>query len=277
MFAAFQGENAQNVQGHVAHGRGRCGPGRNCNELGRESGHHENLLNGAYILARGQSHLNTLGTYCLDFTISRFHLTLAFPMRIILVHGYKASPQTNFWPWLKRELTDRRFDVVMPELPNPAEPDRDAWTKALLEAVGTLDENDIIVGHSLGGASALRLLEAAEARTTPHACVLISTPWMIKDDRFRSFFLTELDHDVLMWRAAKYVVVHAKDDTVIPVSHADRYAQVFYATQVLPETGGHFEGTEQPEILDAILKVAAEPVVFEPGMSLADEFADITK
>ena len=165
----------------------------------------------------------------------------------------------------------------MPELPNPAEPDSDAWTKALLEAVGPLDENDIIVGHSLGGASALRLLESAEAKTTPHACVLISTPWMIKDDRFRSFFLSELDHDVLMWRASKYVVVHAKDDTVIPLNHADRYAQVFHADLVTPEIGGHFEATEQPEILNAILKVAAEPIVFEPGMSLADEYADIIK
>lgn len=198
-------------------------------------------------------------------------------MRIILVHGYKASPKTNFWPWLQRELTDRRFEIVMPELPTPENPDRDAWTKALLEAVGPLSDQDILVGHSLGGAAALRLLEAAEARTTPHACVLISTPWMIKDERFRSFFLTELDHDVLMWRASKFVVVHAKDDGVIPVSHADRYAQVFHANLITPEAGGHFDGPEYPAILDAILKVAEEPIVYAPGMSLPDEYADIIK
>jgi predicted alpha/beta hydrolase family esterase len=198
-------------------------------------------------------------------------------MRIILIHGYKASPNTNFWPWLKRELIDRRFEVIAPELPNPEEPDRDLWTKTLLEAVGTLDENDIIVGHSLGGAAALRLLESAEARTTPHACVLISTPWMIKDDKFRGFFLTELDHDVLMWRASKYVVIHAKDDQVIPVNHAERYAQVFHADLITPETGGHFDGPEYPVILETILKVAGEPIVFEPGMSLDDEYADIIK
>jgi uncharacterized protein len=198
-------------------------------------------------------------------------------MRVILVHGYKASPKTNFWPWLERELKDRRFEVVAPELPTPETPDRDAWTKALLEAVGPLSDQDIIVGHSLGGAAALRLLEAAEARTTPHACVLISTPWMIKDDRFRSFFLTELDHDVLMWRASKFVVIHAKDDTVIPINHADRYAQVFHANLVTPETGGHFDGPEYAVILESILKVSEEPIVYAPGMSLADEYADIIK
>ncbi len=198
-------------------------------------------------------------------------------MRIILVHGYKDSPQTRFWPWLRQELANRRFDVVMPALPNPEEPDRDAWTKALLAEVGHLSDQDIIVGHSLGGASALRLLESAEARTTPHACVLMSTPWMIKDDRFRSFFLTELDHDVLMWRASKFMVVHAKDDVVIPVAHAERYAEVFHAELVTPDTGGHFEGAQNQALLEAILKVAAEPIVYAPGMSLADEYADLIK
>ncbi|MFZ2681671.1 MAG: alpha/beta fold hydrolase [Patescibacteria group bacterium] len=198
-------------------------------------------------------------------------------MRIILVHGFKASPKTHFWPWLQRALTDHRFEVLMPELPDAENPDRDAWTKALLEAVGPLSDQDIIVGHSLGGASALRLLEAAEARTTPHACVLISTPWMIKDEKFRSFFLTELDHDVLMWRASKFVVVHAQDDAVIPVAHADKYAQVFHADLVTPAVGGHFEAEQQPVILEAILKVANEPIIYAPGMSLADEYADIIK
>jgi uncharacterized protein len=198
-------------------------------------------------------------------------------MRIIMVHGYKASPDMNFWPWLQRELVDRQFEVVAPVLPNPEEPDRDVWTKALLEAVGPMDDQDIVVGHSLGGAAALRLLEAAEARTTPHACVLISTPWMIKDERFRGFFLSELDYDVLMWRAAKFVVLHAKDDPTIPVTHAEKYAQVFHAKLITPETGGHFNGPEYQIILETILQAAQEPIVYAPGMSLPDEFADIIK
>jgi len=198
-------------------------------------------------------------------------------MRIILVHGYKGGPSLNFFPWLADALRDRGFDVLVPELPDPANPDRDVWTKSLIEAAGVLKDEDIIVGHSLGGAAALRFLEAAEARTTPHACVLISTPWMIKDDRFRGFFLTELDHDVLMWRASKFVVIHAKNDPVIPFTHAERYAEVFHAKLIAPEEGGHFDGAEYSMILDAILDVAKEPIEFAPGMSLTDEFADLIK
>jgi predicted alpha/beta hydrolase family esterase len=196
-------------------------------------------------------------------------------MRVIGIHGYKSAPGKNFWPWLERELRGRGFEVVIPELPNPAEPDRDLWTQTLLDAVAPLSDKDIIVGHSLGGAAALRFLEAAEARTTPHACVLISTPWMIRDERFSGFFLTELDHDVLMWRASKFVVLHAKDDSVIPVSSAQRYADIFHARLVTPELGGHFDGESYPDILNEILRIAQEPIVYAPGQSLDDEYVDV--
>lgn len=196
-------------------------------------------------------------------------------MRVILVHGYKSSPKGNFLPWLERELRARDFDVVIPELPNPEEPDRDAWNEALVKACAPLKETDIIVGHSLGGAAALRMLEAAEARSTPHAMVMISTPWMIKDEKFRGFFMSELDFEVLMWRASKFVVIHAKNDPIIPVDHAKRYASVFHAKLITPETGEHFQGEEYPVILQSILDIAAEPVVYEPGKSLNDDYTDI--
>lgn len=196
-------------------------------------------------------------------------------MRIILIHGYKASPQFGWFPWIERELRALGFDVFIPELPNPEEPDRDVWNETLVKACTPLTENDIIVGHSLGGAAALRMLEAAEARSTPHALVLVSTPWMIKDDRFRGFFFSELDFEVLMWRASKFVVIHAVDDTVIPVEHGRRYAAALHGVLVTPEIGGHFQGTEYPEILKEIVRVANETVEYAPGKAITDEYADI--
>ena len=196
-------------------------------------------------------------------------------MKIILVHGYKSSPKGNFLPWLERELRARGFDVVVPELPTPETPDRDEWTEALVKASVPLTDQVIIVGHSLGGAAALRMLEAAEARSTPHAMVMVATPWMIKDEKFRGFFMSELDFEVLMWRASKFVVIHAQNDPIIPVEHGKRYASALHAKLITPETGEHFQGEEYPVILQAILDVAAELIVYEPGKSLADDFSEI--
>ena len=197
-------------------------------------------------------------------------------MRIIGIHGYRSSPGQHFWPWLEDELKKRGHEVLIPSLPDPENPDPEAWTEALVEVARMLTDEDIIVGHSLGGATALRFLEAAEARTTPKVCILISAPWFIKDDRFRGFFLTDLDHDVLMWRASRFHVVHAKNDKVIPLDHAQKYAGVFHASLTTPETGGHFnEQPSYPVILEVIEKAIAEPMVYAPGKSLPDAYADL--
>ena len=153
-------------------------------------------------------------------------------MKIVLIHGYKSSPQGNFFPWLKDELRKKGHDVVVPELPHPDEPDAEEWTKVLVDEVGPIDNETIILGHSLGGALALRFLEAAEAYSTPKGVVLVSTPWRIGHELFHGFFMTELDFDVLAWKASFFTVVHSKDDDKIPFNHAQKYADVLFGGEV---------------------------------------------
>ena len=196
-------------------------------------------------------------------------------MRIILIHGYKGSPQSNFFPWLHDRLKDLGHEVIAPALPNPAEPDPEAWTKTLLEEVGPLNDETVIFGHSLGGAATLLFLEAAEARSTPKGVVLSSAPWHIRHERFSGFFTSELEYDVLPWKAHEFVVVHAQDDDVVPFDHGQKYAKLLKAKLIAPETGGHFDDPEQPVILEAIKAVIDSPVVYEPGMSLDDDYQDL--
>ena len=194
-------------------------------------------------------------------------------MKIILIHGFKATSQSHFFPWLRNELHARGHEVIVPDLPNPEEPDPEVWTKFLVDEMSALDEDTIIVGHSLCGAAALRFLEGAEARATPKALILIATPWMIRDEKFRGFFLSELDFDVLMWKASRFVVMHAKDDPTIPFDHALKYQKVLHANLIEVPGAGHFRGTEYPAVLGAIEIVIGEKLVYEPGLSLENELA----
>lgn len=196
-------------------------------------------------------------------------------MKIVLIHGYKASPRTNFFPWLNEELRKKGYEVICPDLPNPESPDPEEWTKFLVEAVGPIDDETIILGHSIGGAAALRFLEAAEMYSTPKACILVSTPWMIKSEQFRGFFLSELDFDVLMWKASRFVVVHSKDDTVIPFDHAKKYEDVLHAKLVETDGAGHFQGEQYPVLLNVIEACAKEEIEFEPGKGLESDYEEV--
>ncbi|MFA6130840.1 MAG: alpha/beta fold hydrolase [Patescibacteria group bacterium] len=198
-------------------------------------------------------------------------------MRFVLIHGFKASSASNFWPWLRDELRKRGHEVISPDLPDPEHPDPEVWIKTLLDEVGSIDDKTIVVGHSLGAAMALRFLEAAEARSTPKGCLLISPPWMISREEFRGFFLSELDFDVIMWKAAHFVILHAKDDPVIPFDHAKKYQSVLHGELIEGEVGdGHFNTKESySKILAICEQLASEKIEEEPGKEVADQFEHI--
>ncbi len=198
-------------------------------------------------------------------------------MKIVLVHGYKGSSRTNFFPWLTDELRKQGHEVVCLDLPNPENPDPEEWTKYLVEEVGPIDDETIIFGHSLGGNAAIRFLEAAEAHSTPRACVISSTPWMIRNERFRGFFLSELDFDVLMWKASRFVVVHSKDDDVIPFDHAQKYADVLHAKLIEVDGCGHFDGEQYPVLLETIENCIKEEIQFEPGEGIENEYEEVDR
>jgi uncharacterized protein len=197
-------------------------------------------------------------------------------MKILLIHGFKSSPSGEFFPWLADSLRNLGHEVSIPELPDADAPDPEAWTKALLDEMPIVDDETIILGHSLGGAQALRYLEAAEARSTPKACILISTPWMIRADELRGFFMSELDFDVLMWKASRFSVIHSADDKIIPFDHAQKYAKALQANLIECNEGeGHFQGKEYACILNEVKRLIDEEIIYEPGLALVNEYADV--
>lgn len=196
-------------------------------------------------------------------------------MKIVLIHGFKASSKTNFFPWLMDELKKQGHEVICPDLPNPEAPDSEEWVKALLDEVGPIDDETIVLGHSLGGATALRFLEASEMYSTPRACILVSAPWMIKSEQLRGFFLSELDFDVLMWKAFKFVIIHSKDDPTIPFDHAQKYAEVLHGELIETQDNGHFLGEQYLIILEVIQACIKETHEINPGEGIANEYEGV--
>lgn len=77
--------------------------------------------------------------------------------RFVILHGYKGSPDTNFIPWLKKTLEKYGHEVTAPALPNTTAPiEAEQVAKVLADC--KLDENTVIIGHSLGSIVAMKAL-----------------------------------------------------------------------------------------------------------------------
>lgn len=171
----------------------------------------------------------------------------------VLLPGFAETPDRYWLPWLHRELELRGIGVIAPRLPNPLRPELKAWMHRVAPLAKTWGPGTVLIGHSLGGVLALRMLEHAVERRVL-GCVLVSAPFAstISLKNITSFFSAPVDWYHLRHAARTIVAIHAKDDPLIPYDHALRYAEALECeTHVLPH-GGHFAQKKAPAVLGAL-------------------------
>ena len=195
-------------------------------------------------------------------------------MRIISIHGFNASSQSNFHPWLKEQLQEQGYEVIAPNLPLSAEGDLDlpGIISAMREQIGLLKSDDVIIAHSLSAFIILQYLEAVEMIGTPRAVIFVAAPWKVSKQELRRLFIADLDADVLMWKAREFIIIHSKDDKMVPFDHAQKLAEAFKGRLVATETDGHFMNTEHSVLVDVIAEVAKTPFEYNPGAVLENVF-----
>lgn len=79
-------------------------------------------------------------------------------MRVIIVHGWGFTPEDNWYPWLKGELIERGFDVVIPEMSETLVPHIDVWVNNLKDVIENSPEDTMLIGHSIGCQTIIRYL-----------------------------------------------------------------------------------------------------------------------
>ncbi len=75
----------------------------------------------------------------------------------VVFHGTGGSPESYWIPYLKHNLEERGYKMLVPALPNPEHPQLQECLDAVLDLPYT--EETILVGHSSGASLILALLE----------------------------------------------------------------------------------------------------------------------
>src|SRR3990167_6854811 len=79
--------------------------------------------------------------------------------RAIIVHGWDGFPENHWFPWLKKKLEEINFQVIIPAMPDPETPKIEPWVSQLKKAVGKVDQDTFLIGHSIGCQTIMRYLE----------------------------------------------------------------------------------------------------------------------
>lgn len=79
--------------------------------------------------------------------------------QLFIIHGYQAGVQSHWFQWLSDKMKSYGYNTNIVYLPNSKNPSFDDWQNALKENLtGNLNQNTVIVAHSLGVITTLNYL-----------------------------------------------------------------------------------------------------------------------
>lgn len=182
--------------------------------------------------------------------------------RVYIIHGWGASPDSNWFPWLKQQLEDRGFNVTVPQMPHTLTPDFDAWLSYIKKIVGEVDKNTYLVGHSLGVITILRFLETLDTGQKTGGDILVSgfselpspvdhLPWL------HAFVEEPVEYNKIKKAGDKFIAIHSDDDPFVPLKSGEILRDKLGAELIVVPDAGHFLIKESPIILKGVLKITA--------------------
>jgi hypothetical protein len=176
-------------------------------------------------------------------------------MTTILIHGAYGHPNENWFPWLKAELKILGEKVFVPEFPTPENQTLENWLMVFDDYKRYLDENTILVGHSLGSAFIFRILERLKRHVKAAFLVAGFTGKLGHhefDDINKSFLAERFDWEKIKKSCRKFFVYNSDNDPYVPLEQGKRIAENLGVELRLMRGAGHFNadvGYTQFEIL----------------------------
>lgn len=173
----------------------------------------------------------------------------------VIIHGFTATPESDFHPWLKRELESRGHSVQIPSLPNTEKPSEEEQVDFVLKNC-SFDEHTILVGHSLGSVVAMKVLEKLQTKISGLVIVggFLSPNFKDHDRNFAKRFTWNFDFENIRASVGNVTILHDVNDSAILDSSADMLSESF-ASPVIKcnPKEDHFTGTEEWVILEHLL------------------------
>lgn len=166
--------------------------------------------------------------------------------QIYIVHGYGASPDNHWFPWLKEELSAQGADVTILRMPTPQNPDVKKWVGHLSLLANRLNNDTYFVAHSLGCISVLRYLEEVNFPEPIGGFILVSgfAKPLPDLEELNEFVQTPLDDKLIIQKVKKRAVIASKDDAVVPFAFSKKLAERLQADFHTTDHCGHFLDSE---------------------------------
>lgn len=180
-----------------------------------------------------------------------------YKSNVIIFHGAYGYPGENWFGWMRDELEKLAIPCVVPQMPTPNGQSLNSWLEVFNQKyLEHVNEDTILIGHSLGAAFLMRWLERSNIKmsATILVGVFIGKVGIEKFDSINeTFFADPFDWETIKKNSGKIFCYHGSNDPYVSRSHFDYIANNLNAHKILISEGGHLNSaagyTSFPQLL----------------------------
>lgn len=183
--------------------------------------------------------------------------------KVYIIHGWGGNTESGFKPWLKKELEARGYLVNVPFLPDTDYPVIKKWVPFLTNYIKDLDDDTILVGHSLGCQAIFRFLSEQDGVSVGKIVIVagvfdrITNMSEEESSVARPWLETPIDQEKVKSSAKKIVAFFSDNDKWIPLD-SEKIARERYGAKTIIEHGmGHYSDDDKifkvPSVLNEII------------------------
>ncbi len=161
----------------------------------------------------------------------------------------------KFWPDRLQEDLGDDFQVLAPRMPNGTNANYDEWAIWFGRIAEVINDNVILVGHSLGGIFLAKYLSEHDFPKKIRATLLVAAPYEDETNEDLANFKITGGLEKFAEQGGNIIFYHGTDD-IVPLSELELYKKSIPKadTHVL-SAQDHFVREAFPEIIEAIKNI----------------------
>ena len=175
---------------------------------------------------------------------------------VFIFHGTAGYPEENWFPWLKQKLESVNCEVIIPQFPTPENQSLENWFNIFNKYKKNFTSDTILVGHSLGGAFLLRVLEKNNMKIK--AAFLVSTPvgvLPIKNyETDKPFIEHSFNWVKIKNNCEQFFVFHSDNDPYVCLENGKELSKQLRTELIFVSGCGHFNKVAGFDTFDLLLE-----------------------
>ncbi|MBU0750475.1 alpha/beta hydrolase [Patescibacteria group bacterium] len=169
------------------------------------------------------------------------------------------SLQYSDWKHSLQETLGDSYEVIAPRMPNSNNAKYLEWKIYFEKFIPLLQENVIVIGHSLGGIFLAKYFSEEACPTSIRAVFLVAAPFSTASQHPLADFVLSTDLHLLQEQGSEVFLYHSTDDAVVPYSNVEEYVQHLPEAKLRTLEGrNHINQPEFPELVKDIQSVTSE-------------------